>query len=428
MIINIANEMMININKALHEINDSHNPDIQLSELKEIVKELNDLIKSEDYYLERIDYLHSTGKTLFVSKNIEIFKDQKKIGLIGQNILKPVLVNKEIEKNFTLQHKDSEGDFTLQQKDSKVDFTSQQKDSKVDSTSQQKDSQINSTSHHKDSKLDFSFESFQKLKERQYITNQAEFDKMVQYLEQKENTNNSTIMLHVFSHGYHSYLPYVCYLMIRSQHYDFMIDMLKYSEISIENILTCKFYKLIDVQSLWTISRQFKVKLCCFQIVNLKERYLVDWRIKADDFWFDVVLFNDFTEKDLKQLKQYEKNDKLGINKKYEQFNKLKHMVEKYSDTDFLQPYDSKSDLEFSFEKIMAFENGLDESKLMKLLKLRDFIAKTNNESRDYVMTDRQIHSVLKNKTVERMSPLMRAHLADITFIMGKTDEAVIDF
>ncbi|KAM0684767.1 hypothetical protein COBT_004025, partial [Conglomerata obtusa] len=68
-----------------------------------------------------------------------------------------------------------------------------------------------------------------------------------------------------------------------------------------------------------------------------------------------------------------------------------------------------------------------------EIIKLRYFIAKNNNESIDYVMTDKQLIDIIYTKPINRqdfidslgrMSALVREHMCDIILIIKKIMEA----
>lgn len=345
MVINTTNELLANINTLLEEINRTSTDTKQTEmELKRILKEMDELVRDENYYLERIDIIHGTGENIMNSSNIEIIcadKSNKKIALGAQNILKPIISSKEINKEYRC-------------------------DRKIEKTIPE---------YLKYSKKEIRIES------------QDDLDSFIEKIEKQ------CLLFHAYTHSYHTYLPYTCFLLVRTETNDFIFDLLKYPDLFPETIFSCDFDKFMSYETLLIISKEFCLKMCCFKLVKVQELFLVDWRIKVDSSWFQIRV------DDLLDTSDYLK--------KYVGLNVTSH-------------YDATENIEAAFNRISQKISTENESpdKLMKILKLRDFIAKTNNESPNYVMTERQIFQIFEKEEIKRASPLMRAHTADIMFII----------
>lgn len=204
---------------------------------------------------------------------------------------------------------------------------------------------------------------------------------------------NNKILLHAYTHSYRTYLPFTCFFLIKISNTNYLIDTLKFKSIladkSLHSLWGCGCHKYLSRKTYNTLKEEFKVGICCYRTVEVNEVYLVDYRIRPlDDEMLRIRIgeesFDDDISKDMRNI--------------------------------------TVSDVANADSKILS------SNILEQLLKLRDFIAKSNNESVGYVLTNTQIKTLMdnlpKNKEefkmlVGRCSPLLRAHIEDVLFIIN---------
>lgn len=202
--------------------------------------------------------------------------------------------------------------------------------------------------------------------------------------------NSKHVLMHAYLHTYRTYLPFTCVFLVRTDCDTYVVDALKHKRLVAMLSYDCTYRKYMNGKTLLALREEFKVVPCCYSLVKVHECYFVDFRIRPMQ---DELLHLDITP---------EKDDEA--------------VLESVKQTE---------------ERIGAQNNitGGKRKALDDILKLRDFVAKNNNESVNYVLTERQLSLILEKmpktkiqfkSVLPRCSPILRAHIEDILFILNE--------
>lgn len=444
MIVNIVNEILTNFNNLIAELNsDISDEELDLieHEISKILAEMSEMVQDESYLLDKIDALHTSSSKPnqnLQNQIIEITHGNTPIGTIAQNVMKPFINYTEIDRKFECNK-----NFGISNQNYDNNISSDK------SNNISRDNDLNNNLIH--NMNDLLNNLLNKKKMIKFVDTSQALKEFIQTLNQ---TDNSPIFIHSFTHSYHTYVPFTCYLLVRVFETDFIFNLISHNELLNKNVLndlfSCKFNKFMNEETLYLLSKQFKVKMCCFFIVQTSESGLVDWRVDVEPKWFKVGAFLGEKFESNKNVDNQKNNgDNKNINDKNvdniedlrnnfnsslsENIRNNLEVKEKYKSFDYNEIYDSSADISSVHSRlckklnISSETNPMDSetsssSTLMKILKLRDFIAKTNNESVGYVLTDTQIVQMMTNKVIDRtrLSPLMRAHAPDFNFVLSK--------
>lgn len=210
------------------------------------------------------------------------------------------------------------------------------------------------------------------------------------------------ICLEVFDHSYRSFEGFSCYLAIYTPSgHIHIVDGIKFREIiPCLRMLTCEVKKIIHCQRCVERLITDFGSIGCYQNFNTPESDLfVDWRIRPLDETLVSIICQD-----------------------------LQKMVEKFNSGTSLEHHTIETiDEVEEFAEKFHLPASLDT--LAGLLRLRTYLAKANDESNQYVMTDTQLYSLIINSpsTIDefehllgRMSSVLRLHASDFLLILKK--------
>ncbi|KAG5859019.1 hypothetical protein KMI_09g14460 [Encephalitozoon hellem] len=207
--------------------------------------------------------------------------------------------------------------------------------------------------------------------------------------------------IEVFDHTYRSYEGFTCLISVGDTNGNiYIIDAIKFRAfIPRLALLKCNVPKIIHCGGcVERLLRDFK-QLGCFRNYEIpSDTIFIDWRIRPVPRFLLEVLYRGVQE--------------------------IREMVANGVE---MEVYCSKKNDE---TKEMALRYGIsnDGGLLEDLLKLREFLAKSNDESVQYVMTDDQIVRLLKAKPtsqrkmadeLRRLSPIARQHIMDFLLLFN---------
>lgn len=210
--------------------------------------------------------------------------------------------------------------------------------------------------------------------------------------------------IEVFSHTYRSYNGFICFITLYDMNGSvYVVDAIKFrNHIPSLRLLNCGVPKIVHCREcVRMILLDFK-QLSCFRNYDMSPiNVFVDWRIRpVDDFLLHIL--------------------QEGAIKTVEQMNTGKAMEVFSPDQD---------------EELIEINNitsrygvSADNGMLRNLLKLRRFLAKSNDESTFYVMSDDQLIRLFSlrpkierelSSMFKRLSPLARQHLCDFLLVLN---------
>ncbi|KAK1347838.1 exosome complex exonuclease Rrp6 [Hamiltosporidium tvaerminnensis] len=237
------------------------------------------------------------------------------------------------------------------------------------------------------------------------------------------------ICVDVKQHTFRSFRGYTTYLLLLSPSHSFIIDAvtLQY-EIPKLSFLNCSIKKIVpNTNCLEILKRDFNLEMGCVYNLEKDNNYrsvIVDWRInplteELYDFAFEKI-FNsiikikeDLSENDCEGRSSFRITPITEEGIDMATINNLTPIKTGISEID-------EKELARIFSRKYNFYN--DGELLGKILKLRYFIAKSEDESLQFVMTDEQVQNVVVNKPsnieqffscFDRISPLVRIHISD---------------
>ena len=215
-----------------------------------------------------------------------------------------------------------------------------------------------------------------------------------------------TVIVGVFDHKYRSYEPYTCIIAVYvPDGFIYIIDAIKFRNLIPDlKLLKCDIKKVFVSQyDVEKITRDFG-SIGCYCNYNLPESEIfIDWRIRPITEVF-VGVIGDTMAKTAEKLNT-------GIS------------------TDVFFPSQKNSISEF----LNNFQiDDMNAKTVEDLFKLREYLAKLNNEGVQYVMTDSQLINLATNLPssleefevlFERMSPIVRLHVDDFLLIMNRKNK-----
>lgn len=215
------------------------------------------------------------------------------------------------------------------------------------------------------------------------------------------------VIIGIFDHEYRSYEPYTCIIAVYvPDGFIYIIDAIKFRSLIPDlRLLKCGVRKLFSSQfDVERIIEDFG-SVCCYCNYNLpKNEMFIDWRIRPIGEVFIGVIGDILT-------------------KTAEKFN-TGISAEIYS------PLQRNLFSEFLSNVQLGGEISADT--IEDLYKLREYLAKLNNEGVQYVMTDTQLVNLAINlpssleefeALFERMSPIVRLHVDDFLLIMNRKNK-----
>jgi hypothetical protein len=225
-----------------------------------------------------------------------------------------------------------------------------------------------------------------KYEDIRYIDTEEDFSSMMGTLDR--------FIIDVYDHSYRTYIPFVCYIvLINSDGFIYIINSLSLRKNIIESgLFKCKYQKVFINLSYKKLKVDYQ-DISCYRILDINiedvpfRRYLIssdtqiDWRIP------NIQLY----------LKKYIQERSINLINNCK-INKNKDNICR-EDDDFLY-LDKDSDSYFTiFKNYLTSKYSLeDDEYLLSLLRNRENIAKINNESIYYVMTNTQLILFHKNK------------------------------
>lgn len=215
------------------------------------------------------------------------------------------------------------------------------------------------------------------------------------------------VVLSVYEHEYRSFDGFTAALGVYLPNgYVYIIDAIKFREIIPQlNLLTCKVKKVVTSQ--WGIERLIRDfgQLGCYNNFNIQaSNIFIDWRIRPFNKVMCCMICNDLVDAVEKLNKKLvmERHEPLPINE-----------VEA-----FIEAFD-----------IEETKKGLTDD----LIKLRSYLAKKNDESPQFIMTDTQLYQIILNMPADvvememllnRMSSILRLHVGDFLIILRQKSKA----
>jgi exosome complex exonuclease RRP6 len=210
------------------------------------------------------------------------------------------------------------------------------------------------------------------------------------------------VCLEIFDHDYRSYNGFSCYAAVyTADGLLYIIDLIRFRElVPTLNLLKCNVLKMIHCRK--CVERLYKDfgEIGCYRNFDVSEKNLyVDWRIRPINEGFISIISESVNE---------------IVEKVNERMSSEKYEVEMKNELlDFINEHNLPEDCPL----------------LPELLKLRTYLAKNNDESVNYVMTDSQLICLLENNPTTvaeldslfpRMSCVMRLHAGDFLLILQK--------
>lgn len=211
------------------------------------------------------------------------------------------------------------------------------------------------------------------------------------------------VVIGIFDHEYRSFEGFTCLIGIYvPEGHVYIIDALKFRDIITQlRLFTCQVKKIFCSQN--NVERVLDDfgSMGCYQNFNVPESDVyIDWRIRPLNEILCSIICNELTI-------AVEKVNNRFITERYEKtsVNELECFLDSYNLGSSLS--DLSSDL----------------------LKLRTYLARNNDESVQFVMTDDQLYSILINRPsnvqefevlFERMSSVLRLHVGDFLLVLNK--------
>lgn len=212
-----------------------------------------------------------------------------------------------------------------------------------------------------------------------------------------------SVVLGVFDHDYRSFEGFACFIGLYAQNgWTYIIDAVRFRDIIPQlRLLTCGVKKIICSQrGVERLVKDFG-SIGCYQNFNVPDsNVFIDWRIRPLNEILCRIICNELVD-------AVEKHN-LGL------------AVERHR----IQPADEVSDF-MDFFAVHESHKALVED----LVKLRMYLAKKNDESPQYVMTDTQLYQLVLNMPgdvdelellLNRMSPILRLHASDFLLILNQ--------
>ncbi|ELQ76328.1 Exosome 3'-5' exoribonuclease complex, subunit PM/SCL-100 (Rrp6), partial [Trachipleistophora hominis] len=352
MIIDLCSALLHKLNKNLEQLNNGQPiPTHLYSALHQQICRINTF--NEDLLMARIDKIYKSlnSSVIVPPALVKLYHDDKHVGndapagtlvgLIGQNIVKPLVEDVELHVNYECTCDVSEIPAELRVFDENMTW--------IDETNK---------------------ESF------------LESLKVCKH-----------VLMHAYLHTYRTYQPFTCIFLVKTHHGTYLIDTLKHKRMVARLSYECTYYKYMNGRTLHALKEEFKVVPCCCSLVKTRECYFVDFRIRP--IHDDLLRLEVTHEKDAEASSE-------GVQQVVERMSAQNNVT------------------------------GRERKVLEDILKLRDFVAKSNNESVNYVLTERQLCLILENmpktkmqfkNVLPRCSPILRAHIEDILFILNESVE-----
>jgi exosome complex exonuclease RRP6 len=213
----------------------------------------------------------------------------------------------------------------------------------------------------------------------------------------------SQAAIEVFEHSYRSYRGFACFLSVGDTNGNiYIIDAIRFREaVARLRLLKCSIPKIIHCREcVRRLHRDFK-QLGCYRNYSLASGDIyIDWRIRPADAYMLQVLQN-------------------GVFRIAELHNKGER-AERYE-------AGAEEELDGVEELLGRCNLRADRASLGRLLKLRRFLARSNNESEQYILTDAQAAALLRQmprNTAEllgaagRLSPIAKQHSSDLVMAL----------
>ncbi|KAM0675159.1 Exosome component 10 [Gurleya vavrai] len=361
----------------------------------EILIKINNLKKfiTEEKSIARIDMIICKLNSTIINKNriIKITRDGKLLGVVCDNIIKPVINIEKCDEIFDCNHN---------------------------------------------------------LKMNQNNFNGIYDENNFLLIEDYDNLNNilseiqGPVMIKIYKHDYRTFKPFTCFILIVTQQNYFLIDTLKLRKIK-NDFFKCKNYKLFHCLN---CKIQFENEFCnlgCFEVMEGRTNIFCDWRIRPLNTILKEIIKNDVSlliedfQYFLKQ-KEEKKREELISKKCIFKYNSKIFKNELGLDSENYNKLNDYHTEDASFSNVgdifvKKYTISEDNKKLVdEILKLRCFIAKSNNESLFYVLTDNQVLNLIYKKPLNRddfieclgrMSALAREHCCDFTMIIQQFEK-----
>lgn len=213
----------------------------------------------------------------------------------------------------------------------------------------------------------------------------------------------TNVILGVYDHDYRSFEGFTAVLgLYVPDGYIYIVDAIKFREILPQlRLLRCGVPKVVtSQQGVDRLIRDFGV-LGCYQNFNVPESdVFIDWRIRPLNEVMCCAICNDLID-------AVEKHNMSLVTERHEPMPVDE--VEAFMDT---------------------FNLGESKRALVEdLIKLRTYLAKNNDESPQFVMTDTQLYQVILNMPADisefelllnRMSSILRLHVSDFLIILNQ--------
>ncbi|ELA42896.1 uncharacterized protein VICG_00211 [Vittaforma corneae ATCC 50505] len=211
------------------------------------------------------------------------------------------------------------------------------------------------------------------------------------------------VILGVFDHDYRSFEGFSCFIGLYVPNgYIYIIDTVKFRDIIPQlRLLTCGVKKIICSQR--DVDRLVKDfgSIGCYQNFNVPDSNVyIDWRIRPLNEVLCCIICSEL-------INAVEKHN-LGMAHERHQ----------------MQPTNEMNDFMNFYGVHASFRNVAED-----LMKLRVYLAKKNDESLQYVMTDIQLYQLILNMPsnvdefeflLNRMSSILRLHVGDVLLILNQ--------
>lgn len=306
-----------------------------------------------DYLIARLNRLPTAIKNI-----VEVYKDEKLVGVLCDNIEKPQIEFIRDETEITCTHENS-----------------------------------NENIEH-----DF-----------QDIT-----DEIVVYDDVSEFDNtNSPVLISLYTHDYRTFSGFTCIMLISTPEKTFAIDTLNVRDLR-HKLFHCGTVKYFHCSKCYVSYKREFGNLGCYKTFNIETELYVDWRIRP----LNKVMMNILKEDAMKMQSALTRKEVIVEQRV------LYHLSE-YNYTLFADENVNISELTHLFLTFYGID-GKNFHAAHSVLKLRNFIAKSNNESPWYVLTDKQVVILIVKKpetqesflmVMERTSALAKEHMSDIVLI-----------
>lgn len=221
------------------------------------------------------------------------------------------------------------------------------------------------------------------------------------------------LFISLYMHDYRSFAGFTCVMLISTLHKTYVIDTLSIRDVR-HKLWHCGTRKIFHCSKcVESFQREFG-SLGCFTSLNHSTDVYVDWRIRPINNVMMDILKHDV-------LKMISNSQNISQPESKNIIN-----ASSYDYTLF-----TNEDIEISelTNVFMVYYNisKTDYDVVYNILKLRNFVASSNNESPWYVMTDKQVVRLIVEKpetsesfmrVIKRASALAREHIFDIVLII----------